>query len=386
MDEERTNMSAARLIGWFIAALLGAGATVMISQKLNRTADQDAVENVSVPPDDASATTDAVSPPPLTRPDDARRVVIAGLDALGLSSQAIRQGHYPLRGAGRNLSDVMPLVSFECPVDRGCTSLMAALERTLAAAGMALAVPRTPDRPGRPMYRAVFQDGRPALALRAYPAGGRLAIVIEGVGAFSEDLENSLNLDPDVTYAVQADANGASETAQRLRALEREFIAHVPMGVGPIEKTGTQASLNVKMTPGEIAEQTQTYLDIVAGAAGVNGHHSDAFSASSAHMSPVFEVLAKNGRYFFDQRASDASVASALAKALGVRSVSRTHRIDESHSIDAQLQAVRVALVLEGEAVVVIQPKRDIIEALKPWLAELRKRKFNVMRLSEMVL
>ena len=205
-------MSVARLIGWLVAALLGAGASILINQQFLSNTAPDDQEQGKPSEIEENVPVQEEPPPALTHADDARRVVIAGLNALGLSSQAIRQGIYPLRGAGRSPSDVMPLISFQCPMEHGCDALMAALERRLAVSGMALAKPSVPDRNGRPMYRAVFQEGRPALALRAYPPGGRVAIVVEGLGKNPAMLDILYELDPDVTFAVLASAPDASRS------------------------------------------------------------------------------------------------------------------------------------------------------------------------------
>ena len=111
-------------------------------------------------------------------------------------------------------------------------------------------------------------------------------------------------LDPDVTFAVLASAPDASEIAGQLSSLGREFIAQIPMGIRNGQGESAQPALSTSMSRGEIAERTQAFIDTVQGAAGVNGHQNAAFASSSNHMTPVFEVLAQNGRYFFDQKPS----------------------------------------------------------------------------------
>jgi polysaccharide deacetylase 2 family uncharacterized protein YibQ len=55
-------------------------------------------------------------------------------------------------------------------------------------------------------------------------------------------------------------------------------------------------------------------------------------------------------------------------------------------SIDAKLRAVEVALVLEGRATVIAEGSPRVLTALRTWLSDLRKRKINLIRLSETVL
>ena len=76
-----------------------------------------------------------------------------------------------------------------------------------------------------------------------------------------------------------------------------------------------------------------------------------------------------------------------MAKALGVRSAARTHRLESGKgAIDAKLRAVEVALVLEGQALVVAEGSPDVLTALRSWLSDLRQRKIHLIRLSEIVL
>ena len=140
------------------------------------------------------------------------------------------------------------------------------------------------------------------------------------------------------------------------------------------------------MSPERIEKETLQFLAQVPGAIGADGHLGGLFSRSRTHMKAVLRVLAQRGHFFLDQRADQASVAGDAARELGVRAVSRTHRIEGDTDVEAKLRAVEVALVLEGNAVISISPSPQILDALGPWLEGLRKRKIHIMRLSEVVL
>ena len=166
---------------------------------------------------------------PLADPGPARNLVGSVLPTLGISSAAIQHGVYPLRGVGRARGDTLPLVSFTCPVDRGCAPVFRTLQPLAKAQGMALLGHGGEDRPGRALYRAITFEGRPALALRAYPPGPRLSVLLTGVGQDPALLDAILRLDADVTHAVHAGAPDAPSVARRLSGAGREIIAHLPM-------------------------------------------------------------------------------------------------------------------------------------------------------------
>ena len=151
------------------------------------------------------------------------------LDAAGVVPQTVQVGHYPLRGSGRRPSETFPLVSFACPADRACDSVLASVERNLSIHGLSVVGSRRGDQPNRPRYRAVAQGPRPVLAIRAYPPGPRLSVVVGDVGQEIGVLDHLLALDESVTYAVLANSRHAQVISNRLVARGREVIAHLPM-------------------------------------------------------------------------------------------------------------------------------------------------------------
>jgi polysaccharide deacetylase 2 family uncharacterized protein YibQ len=386
-------MGFTRIFSWFFMALLG-GIAAIAGQRLFLDSPQIQIPNsahrnqIDAPLEKARARTPKKKVVhTLIHPDEGRGLVLQALAATGLRMQAIHQGRYPLRGVGRKPSDTMPLVSFTCPAPHGCEALMATIERRLAPAGLSLVRPKKKDQVGRPVFRAVARGPNPILALRAYPPSPRLTVVVADVGTEPGVLDAMLTLDEDVTYAFSVNAPHAKAVAARLVESGREFIAHLPMEPTDPKATDGPAFLTRKMTTAEVQDRTQRFLDIMPRAVGADGHLGGAFAGSSKHIGAVLEVLANRGLYFLDQRPSDASVATATAKALGVRSAARTHRLESGKgAIDAKLRAVEVALVLEGQALVVAEGSPDVLTALRSWLSDLRRRKIHLIRLSEIVL
>jgi len=324
---------------------------------------------------------------PIADPGAARGLVSQVLPTLGVSSAAVDYGVYPLRGAGRGPEATLPLVSFTCPADRPCGTIFRTLGQLATAQGLGLVGHGREDRPGRALHRALIDKGRPALALRAYPPGPRVTVLLTGVGQDAALVEPLLGLDVDVTFAVHAGVQDAPGVARRLVTAGREIIAHLPMEPRRPMAGDQQRYLSTSMSIETIEQATAAYLERVPGAVGADNHRGGRLTTSRVHMQGVLSVLAARGVFFFDGRTSDASVATATARASGVRVAARTHRLSgDAVAIDTQLKGVEVALALEGHAVVVAEASTTVLGVLPRWLRALRSRQVSLLRLSEIVL
>ena len=359
-----------------LAAVLGALLAVLVDRTLLRA---DA-PGADAPTD---APTDVARP---VEPGPARDLVVQSLVELGVPAKAISHGLYPLRGAGRSADATIPLVSFTCPAGRSCPAVFSLIEARARGLGYEVVGSREGDRPRRPVFRALSSGGRPALAVRAFPSGARVALVVSDVGREPGLLEALLALDEHVTFAVAADAPHAARVARRLVASEREVVAHLPMEPAPPQQPDSLDFITTAMDPAEVGPKVDALLDRVPGAVGASNHLGSRLTTSRPHMSAVHERLKARSLYFLDNRASPASVAEPTARAVGVRTVLRTHFLDAGADLDARLKSIEAALVLEGRAVVVAPPAPDTLVALQGWVRGLKERRIHVFRLSEIVL
>lgn len=365
-------------IGWLVAAALGA-ALALTGERLLRAP--------SPEPVDAPPATEAAPPPPAPAdPSAARSMAVASLVGAGVPHGAIEHGVYPLRGPGRAAAETFPLVSFACPADRGCAPVIAALEQRAAPVGLTLVGPVGGDRPGRPVFRALADGVRPALALRAHRPGPRLTVIVGDVGREPALLDAVLALDPDVTLSVMANAPKAPEVAARLAETGREVLAHLPMEPMPPATADGGDFLTTAMPPEALAEATGRLLARVPGAVGADPHLGGRLSTSGPHIGAVLGALGERGLFFVDGGPGSASVAGPTARAQGVRAAAATHDLDAGDApLAARLKAVEVGLVLDGHAVVTASPDPEVLAALQPWLETLRARGIHLLRASEIV-
>jgi polysaccharide deacetylase 2 family uncharacterized protein YibQ len=365
---------------YVLAALLGAAIGIPIDRSWLRG---DALLTQA----EAPATEPAGPPPEPAEPEPARVAVLAGLTAAAIPDRAIAHGLYPLTGPGRRPHETLPLVSFACPAGKDCAVVLRTVDEQVSAAGYTMIAPAGGDQPERPLFRALAKDGRPALALRAFPTGPRLTVVLEQLGREPSLLDALLALDPHVTYAVLPNVADAGRTARRLIDSGREVIADLPLEpTDPHTMDGPDF-----LTAGMPAERIQAALDAhfaqVPGVVGAGAHLGDKFATAREPLTAMLESLKSRGFFFFDDLDGPTSLSQATARVVGVRSVRATHRIDdEGEALAARLRAVEAALVLDGHAVVVLTPRPGTLVALRPWLDGLRQRRIHLLRLSEVAL
>ena len=130
----------------------------------------------------------------------------------------------------------------------------------------------------------------------------------------------------------------------------REFIAHLPLEPSVSDDMDGPAFLTREMTLDEVKTQVRTFLNRVPGAVGADGHLGGGFTQSPRHVGALLEVIAEAGLYFLDQRTSEAYHSATGEHSAFVRT--RTHRIKQPAAVEAK-RAVEVALVLEGQALVI---------------------------------
>lgn len=362
-----------------LAAALGAAVTLVLGSLADRA---DAPDEAPAPTTAATA----AAPPTPVDPGPARALAVSTLVAAGLPQGALHHGIYPLRGPDRAPDETLPLISFTCPAERGCAPLVDALTAAAPTAGFTLAEPIDGDRDRRPVFRALADDGRPALALRALPPGPRLTLIVGDVGREPALLDKLLALDPDVTFAVMANAPHAPRVAARLAETDREFLAHLPLEPAPPAHADGPDYLTTAADPAALTRATDALLDRVPGAAGADTHHGGRFTPSGPHVAAVLDALAARGLFFVDGGQSDASVAIPTAAVQGVRAAAATHDLDRGDDpIAARLKAIEVSLVLDGHALVTASPDPAVLDALAEWIPTLRRRGIHILRASEIV-
>ena len=367
------------IVGLLVAGAVGVGLTLVAL----RTLDGGRPLGVEPAARPASNGGDAPPPPPPSDPGASRTLVQAALEKVGVPNTAVEHGRLALRGPGRAPNETFPLLSFPCPEAVACGRTLDDLTGALAAGGLTLSRNIGGDRPNRPVFRAVSSGGRPVLALRGFPAGPRLVVVVKGLGADPGLADALLTVNEHVTFAIRPGSAGADQLAARLADAGLEL----PLEGEPPQGSEGTAVLGTTMTPEALLEATDALLARMPVAVGAIGHKGGRIEASAPHIGAVLKSIERRGLFFVDDRASPTSVAEATARVLGVRLTQRTHVLDApSQEVSAAQKAVEAALVLEGAAVAVVQGDATNLSVLRTWLLDLERRRIRLYRASELAL
>lgn len=257
----------------------------------------------------------------------------------------------------------------------------------------ALPVPPSDTRPvippvARPVPPTTVKP-TPAPRVVPRPALPRLAIVIDDMGQDLRKLDELLKVGAPITIAVLPHLQYSSATAANAHSRGLEVILHLPMEPkGPEEHDPGKGALWTAMTPAEVRGQLDGDIKEVPYAIGINNHMGSKFTEDAALMREVIAVAKKKKLFFLDSRTSSKSVASLVAREMGVASADRDVFLDnDRNAADIKsriLEAVRMAKK-HGSAVAIGHPYAETITALQEIIPGLNGYEITVVKLSELV-
>ncbi len=194
---------------------------------------------------------------------------------------------------------------------------------------------------GRPFDRA---DARP-----------RIAIVISGLGLSGDATQAAIDSLPGaVTLAFDPYGKALGDWVSRARTAGHEVLLGVPMEPVdyPRQDPGPYTLLT-SLSPDENRERLDWVLSRATGYIGVTNMMGSRFTASQTNLLPVMDELKKRGLMFVDGRASEQSVAGALAETMGVPRIIADDTIDADatrDAIDRHLASLEAAAQRDGSA------------------------------------
>jgi hypothetical protein len=194
---------------------------------------------------------------------------------------------------------------------------------------------------GRPFDRA---DKRP-----------RIAIILTGLGPSGAATETSINELPGaITLAFDPYTKRLGEWIDRARAAGHEVLLSLPMEPVdyPRQDPGPYTLLT-SLSPRENLERLDWVLSRVSGYVGLTNMMGSRFTTSQTNLIPVMDELKKRGLMFVDGRASEQSVAGALAQTMGVPRVIADDTLDAEatrDAIDRHLQGLETLAQRNGAA------------------------------------
>jgi hypothetical protein len=211
----------------------------------------------------------------------------------------------------------------------------------------------------------------------AYTGGATtpaIAIVVDDMGLNRVGSQRMIDLPGPLTLSFLTYADNLPAWVARARAAGHEILAHVPMEPLDAREAPGPGALTMAMSPAEVADKLAVLLDPWGGYVGVNNHMGSRFTADTARMQAVVDLLRRRNLLWFDSKTGFDSVGTRLAKAAGVPALDRDFFLDNVQTADdvrAQLGRVEQLARTRGTAVAIGHPHEVTIAELAAWLPTL---------------
>lgn len=233
------------------------------------------------------------------------------------------------------------------------------------------------------------QQQPPAPAPALPPGTGRLAVVIDDMGADLPAARRFLDLEVAITPAVIPFLPHSLDVAHLARERERPFLVHLPMEPQGYPKVSPgRGALLSSMDEAEVRGGVREALDSLPGAAGINNHMGSRLTEQEKPMGWVMDELKGRGLYFLDSVTSSRSVAGRVARASGVGWARRDVFLDNEQEVEAvgrQLAQAAAKAKRNGSAIAIGHPHRATLEALRLWAPKLKEAGIEVVPLESLV-
>lgn len=216
---------------------------------------------------------------------------------------------------------------------------------------------------------------------------GRIAIVLDDWGYNLNNLPIIEQIKYPLTCSVLPHLSYSGRVAEELHSRGFEVILHLPME--PREKYRLEK--NTILTSFG-AEQIQGILDgdleSIVYAKGVSNHMGSRATEDEKTMGVVFKELKNRKLYFLDSLVSAHSVASGLARKMGLPYAKRDVFLDNQNDagyIKGQILVLVSRARARGSAIGIGHDRKTTLEVLKEVMPQIEKEGFRFVFVSELV-
>ncbi|MBI5741098.1 MAG: divergent polysaccharide deacetylase family protein [Nitrospirae bacterium] len=219
---------------------------------------------------------------------------------------------------------------------------------------------------------------------RAPVSRPRVAIIIDDLGPGKTAAAAVFEIKAPLTLSILPRQPYSSWIAMEGHKLGHEVIAHIPMEAAPSHKLG-EGGLYTWMTDGEIAGTLDKDIRSVPHALGVSNHMGSVFTQDERAMQVVIAELKRRRLFFLDSRTAPESKGYDLAKAQGVKALSRDLFLDDKDApaeIEAQWKKLLQLANEKGHAILLSHPRKNTIEFLRKTLKD--NKEITVIPLSDL--
>jgi polysaccharide deacetylase 2 family uncharacterized protein YibQ len=243
--------------------------------------------------------------------------------------------------------------------------------------------------PDEKAYPVMLPPSSARLQAVHLPGAGRMAIIIDDMGASMQEARSLAAIGVPVTFSIIPGLHSYRDVAAFAASNGIETMIHIPMqSKGWPQRRLESNGLLISMDNAAIAEHLEEFVRAIPNAVGANNHMGSEFTEHEEQMRVVLQALKDKGLFFVDSVTSPQTVGQRLAREIGMKSGRRNVFLDNEQDrtyIQGQLsQAVRVARKT-GLSIVICHPHPETIKTLAALLPGLEKQGITLVSASRLV-
>lgn len=158
-----------------------------------------------------------------------------------------------------------------------------------------------------------------------------------------------------------------------------EILLHLPLQPLPgenMEARLEKLTIREDMSPEQVGEILNRFLDEFQGVKGVNNHMGSLISKDEVKLEEIFTVLKSRGLYYLDSKVISDSIAPQIAKKVGIRSFQRDVFIDNKEDEEYIKEQIRKGIEIaqkKGYGIIIGHAKPLTLKVIKEMVPEIIK-------------
>jgi len=207
----------------------------------------------------------------------------------------------------------------------------------------------------------------------------KVALVIDDLGYDKESVENFLNLNIPINFAVLPKEKFTKEITEKFQKLNIPYLLHLPLEPHNIKKNYPgKAAILLSMTDRQIEEMFEEDLKSVGNPVGVNNHMGSKFTEDEEKMAVLLNVIKRHGLFFLDSHTSNKPVSHKVAKKVGIKCLVNNVFLDmvgdDPELIKKQFDVLLSVVKRNNKAIAIGHIERktlpDVIRSIIPYFKE----------------
>lgn len=216
----------------------------------------------------------------------------------------------------------------------------------------------------------------------------QLAIILDDLGNDRAAAEAIFALPYPLTISILPNHPHSAEIAEEAHRRGYEVMVHLPMQAASEEKPEPE-ELRPGMTAEEVTTLTESLLNAVPYAVGINNHQGSQATSDATLMTELMPLLRERGLFYVDSRTAATTVAYDTARESGVRTAFRNvpflDDVAEAGAVRKQLEIAIRGAKAKGGAVAIGHPHPATLQALREVLPHAETEGVRLVFASELV-